>query len=224
MEGLTITPDQKVLVGIMQSTMDNPSKAVNKSDITRIVSVDLATCENKQYLYKQEKNENSNSDIVALDNDTFLLIERDGSFYAGGPTAANPEAQKHIYKIKLSTGTELESMSGNGLVQNETLGLTIDGKTLEEVVIENSGSWDGLASKGIHPVEKELVVDMVQQVEYSHDKMEGLIVFDHSTLGVLNDDDFATWSTSDVLEQKYLNEEQTRIDANTLYIIKDLNL
>lgn len=30
MEGLTITPDQKTLVGIMQSTMDLPTKAVNK--------------------------------------------------------------------------------------------------------------------------------------------------------------------------------------------------
>jgi hypothetical protein len=224
MEGLAITPDQKMLVGIMQSTMDNPSKAVRKADITRIVTVDLATCENRQYLYKQEKNENSNSEIVALDSDTFLLIERDGSFFNGGPKAANPDAQKHVYKIKLSTGTELEALNGNGLVQNETVGLTVDGKTPEEVVVENGGSWDLLRGKGIHPVDKELVVDMVEQVGYPHDKMEGLIVFNNSTLGVLNDDDFATWSTDGVLEQKYLNAEETIIDANRLYIVNDLNL
>lgn len=224
MEGLAITPDQKTLVGIMQSTMDNPGKAVRDADITRIVTVGIDTCEIKQYLYKQEKNQNSNSEIVALDNDTFLIIERDGSFYQGGPKAANPEAQKHIYKIQLSTGTELESKTGMGLTQDPALGLTVDGKTLEEVVVENSGSWEVLANKGIKAVEKELVVDMVQEVGYPHDKMEGLIVFNNATLGVLNDDDFATWSTDGVLEQKYLNDAQTVIDGNKLYIVNDLNL
>jgi hypothetical protein len=55
MEGLTITPDQKTLVGIMQSTMYNPSKAVKNLDITRIVTVNLETGEIGQYLYKQDK-------------------------------------------------------------------------------------------------------------------------------------------------------------------------
>jgi hypothetical protein len=35
MEGLTITPDEKTLVGIMQSTLDNPNN--QRSDLTRIV-------------------------------------------------------------------------------------------------------------------------------------------------------------------------------------------
>jgi len=41
---------------------------------------------------------------------------------------------------------------------------------------------------------------------------------------VLNDDDFATWATDNVLEQKYLDEAQTKIDSNTLYIINNLDL
>jgi len=218
MEGLTITPDQSTLVGIMQSTMYNPGSAVKDGDITRIVAVDLATCESKQYLYQQEKKQNSNSEIVALSNDTFLIIERDGSFYASTPTA-----QKHVYKIKLSTGKELENMTlGSGMVQDEALGLTIDGKTLEEVVVQDS--WETLRDNGIYPVSKTLVVDMIAQVGYPHDKMEGLIVFNDSTLGVLNDDDFATWSTSGVLEQKYLDDAQSIIDGNTLYLVNNLDL
>jgi hypothetical protein len=225
MEGLAITPDQKRLVGIMKSTMDNPSKVVRDADITRIVTVDVETCETKQYLYKQEKNQNSNSEIVALSSDTFIIIERDGAFLKGGPKAADPEAQKHVYKVNLSTGTELENITlTNGMEQNATNGLTIDGKTLEQIVVDSNGSWDILTNNGIKPVEKSLVVDMVAQVEYPHDKMEGLIVFNNSTLGVLNDDDFATWSTGGVLEQKYLDEAKTKVDGNTLYIVTDLNL
>ena len=223
MEGLTITPDQKTLVGIMQSTLYNPNKSVKDLDMTRIVTINLEDKTIKQYLYKQEKTQNSNSAIVALSNDTLLIIERDGSFLKGGPKDADPAAQKHVYKVKLSTGTEIEHMSLEaGMAQDENLGLTINSQTLEEVVL--NGGWDALSQNNIKPIEKTLVVDMVKEVEYSHDKMEGLIVFNDSTLGILNDDDFATWSTDGVLEQKYLNEDKTVVDSNTLYIVHDLNL
>ena len=96
MEGLAITPDETTLVGIMQSTMDNPTKAVRKQDITRIVTINLQTGKMSQYLYKQEKAQNSNSGIVALDNHNFLVIERDGDF-----ELQKPGVQKHIYKISL---------------------------------------------------------------------------------------------------------------------------
>jgi hypothetical protein len=42
-------------------------------------------------------------------------------------------------------------------------------------------------------------------------------VIDGHHLGVLNDDDFATWSTKGKLEQKHLDNHT--IDLNRLYII-----
>jgi hypothetical protein len=48
--------------------------------------------------------------------------------------------------------------------------------------------------------------------------MEGLWIIDEHHLGVLNDDDFATWSTKGKLEQKYL--DANTVDSNQLYIIK----
>lgn len=47
MEGLAVTPDQKTLVGIMQSRLYNPSNAgaINKN-LTRIVTFDIATGKN----------------------------------------------------------------------------------------------------------------------------------------------------------------------------------
>ncbi|WP_416768284.1 choice-of-anchor I family protein [Sulfurimonas sp. ST-25] len=218
MEGLTVTPDQKSLVGIMQSTLDNPSSAV-RGTLTRIVTVSLEDGTVKQYLYKQEKAKNSNSEITALSNDVFLVIERDGSFYKD--TTAG---QKHVYKIKLTTGTELESIAPDAnLTQDADGGLLLDGQTLEEVAIQADG-WETLAAKGIVPVQKELVVDMIKAVQYPHDKMEGLIVFDEHTLGIVNDDDFAMWATGGVLEQKYLDAAKTKIDGNTLYVVHDLEL
>ncbi len=219
MEGLAITPDEKTLVGIMQSTLDLPTKAV-RGTLTRIVTIHTETGETHQYLYEQEKAQNSNSEIVALSADEFILIERDGSFLYGGPNgaeAAKPDAMKHVYRIKLSTGTELESVVATGvLAQDADLGLTIDGKTLEQVAMEADG-WSILASHGIVPVEKSLVVDMVAEVNYPYDKMEGLWVINDEYLGVLNDDDFATWATAGNLEQKML--DSNTIDRNHLYIV-----
>lgn len=220
MEGLAITPDQKTLVGIMQSTMSHPSSAVNKLNITRIVTVNLESGAIGQYLYKQEKAENSNSEIVALGDDSFLVIERDGSF--AKDTAAG---QKHVYKITLSSGTNIEAVSLKaGMVQDAALGLTIDGKTLEESVLASNGNWDILSANGIVPVSKTLVVDMIKENQYPHDKMEGLIIFDDKKLGILNDDDFAMWATGGVLEQKYLDAAKSKVDGNTLYVVDvDLN-
>lgn len=221
MEGLAITPDEKTLVGIMQSTMYLPDSSVKNLNITRIVTVDVDSGEVHQYLYKQEKTQNSNSEISALSATEFLVIERDGSFLYGGPKgvdAAKPDAMKHVYRIDLSTGTDLESIvNSESLIQDEQLGLTINGKTLEEQVLAD-GDWSTLTTNNIVPVEKSLVIDMVAEVNYPHDKMEGLWVINDKFLGVLNDDDFATWSTSSGdLEQKML--DTNTIDGNRLFIV-----
>ncbi len=41
---------------------------------------------------------------------------------------------------------------------------------------------------------------------------------------MINDDDFAAWSTAGVLEQKYLDDSQSIIDGNTLYFLENLSL
>lgn len=217
MEGLAITPDEKTLVGIMQSTMRLPNKSVQKQAVTRIVTVNLETKKIAQYLYIQDKAQNSNSEITALGDNKFLVIERDGSFFKGGPKKKPaPNAQKKVYMIDLSTGTNLEEFDlKDGWKQDEEKGLTYESKTLEELTKDSGVVF--LASSNIKPVKKELVVDMVRTVSYPHDKMEGLWLINKNKLGVLNDDDFATWSTKGKLEAKMLDSQ--RIDGNRLYII-----
>jgi hypothetical protein len=68
------------------------------------------------------------------------------------------------------------------------------------------------------------LVDLVEETGYPHDKLEGIWLINDSTIGVLNDDDFATWASGGVLEQKYLDAGQTVIDNNRLYIIEGIDL
>jgi hypothetical protein len=219
MEGLTITPDETTLVGIMQSTMYNPSSAVKVNNIVRIVTVNLTDGAVSQYLYKQEKTQNSQSGIVALSSTEFVVIERDGSFYN-----KDTSAMKHLYRIDISNATDIETISANtNLTQDDALGLLIDGKTLEEVTLDADG-WSTIESAGIQTISKALLVDLVAETGYPHDKLEGMWLINDSTIGVLNDDDFATWASGGVLEQKYLDAGQTDIDGNRLYIIEGLDL
>ncbi|MDY0137184.1 MAG: esterase-like activity of phytase family protein [Thiomicrospira sp.] len=224
MEGLAITPDEKTLVGIMQSTLYNPTKAETVNfDLTRIVTINLETKEIGQYLYQQDKAKNANSEIVALSATEFLVIDRDTAFLYGGPkgsASATPDAIKHINRIDLSTATNLETVAAAGrITQDAATGLLVDGKTLEAVPADSGDAnvWATLAKLGIQPVEKTLVVDMVAEKSYPHDKMEGLWVINENTLGVINDDDFATWVTAGALEQKML--DSSTIDHNHLFII-----
>ena len=217
MEGLSITPDQKTLVGIMQSTMSNPDSSVSKSDLVRIVMINLENKAISQYLYRQENISHSNTAIVALNQHEFLVAERDDDFYKD-----NPQAFKRVYKIDLSAATDIEQIKNTEkFQQDEHLGLLIDAQTIEQSVLEIG--WQGLAEYGIHPVTKTLVVDLVERLHYPHDKVEGLWVVDEQHLAVLNDDDYGFSETDGVMEQKYINAEKTKVDSNTLYIIDGLS-
>lgn len=215
MEGLAISPDQSTLVGIMQSAMDNPDKGARKTDLTRIVTVNLTTGQVSQYLYRQQKAQNSNSGIVALNNHEFYVIERDGKFALKDNTA-----QKHVYKVNIADATNLERIEAHGdIKQDKRLGLTIAGQTLEQFIATNPMGWQALSRLGIKPASKRLVLDAVKQLNYPHDKLEGLWLRADGSLGLLNDDDFAAWSTDNKLEQKYLDKDKKLEDTNRLYIV-----
>jgi len=89
MEGLTITPDGTMLVGVMQSGLEQPDNLEQPGDIpvdptkvapVRIVTYTLATGVVREYLYMLENPNTNNkvvtSEITALTNTTFLVDER----------------------------------------------------------------------------------------------------------------------------------------------------
>ncbi len=206
MEGLTITPDGKTLVGIMQTAMYNPF--ADRGNIranakqTRILFFDIASGETKQYLYMQDAPNRSNSAILALNDTQFLVLERDGGF------GTDPGAVKRIYKIDITGATDVSDPNDGAL------GMQVGSQTLEQLTEEE------LFAAGIRPVQKALVVDLLQAIPgYDHDKPEGIALIGTDQLAIINDDDFGITSDGNGgIVQKRL-PSTGEVDRNRLYII-----
>ena len=220
MEALTITPDQTTLVGIMESSMDNPDKSGRLSSLVRMVTINLVSGQIAQYLYRLDNAAHVTSGIVALNDHEFYLIEHDRKF-----PLQDKSAQKLIYKINIAQATDIATIANDKSVkQNDRLGLTVNGQTLEQLIAADEENWQILENINITPVKKTLVVDVLASLDYPHDKLEGLWLRQDGSLGLLNDDDFAMTDTDIInpkssVEQKYLDKEKTIEDANRLYIV-----
>jgi len=117
MEGLAISPDGRTLFGMMQNALlqDNALTAGTTDRIsvfTRILKIDLATGQAKEFIYKLDKSNRGQGvcEILAINDHEFLVIERDNrSFIAAAPAA--PESKK-IYKIDLTGATDVSGIEG----------------------------------------------------------------------------------------------------------------
>jgi hypothetical protein len=103
MEGLALTPDGKTLVGIVQSPLiqDGGAAGVN----LRIVTIDIATgAVTHAYVYKLSNQNNTVSDITAVNDHQFLVDERDGN---SGLSAVT----KQLFLIDVSGATDVKADS-----------------------------------------------------------------------------------------------------------------
>jgi Esterase-like activity of phytase/PEP-CTERM motif len=108
MEGLAITPDGTKLVGFVQSPLIQDGGDGGRAN--RIVTIDIATHEVKQFAYDNRvggKNYNS-SEIIALNDHQFLVLERDGKGLGDGSTAAF----KSIYLVDLANAADVSGLGG----------------------------------------------------------------------------------------------------------------
>ena len=217
MEGLTITPDQTTLVGIMESALDNPDKTVRQSALTRIVTINLKTGQVGQYLYRRNHAKHVNSGITAINDHEFYVIEHDRKF-----PLVDAGVEKHVYKIDITDATDIETLADSeSFKQSADLGLMVAGQTLEQFTAEDGPArWEALSKLGINPVKKTLAVDVLAAVKgYPHNKLEGLWLRQDGTLGLLNDDDFAMTDSDAGVEHKYLDSDKTIIDTTHLCIV-----
>ncbi|MFD2571239.1 esterase-like activity of phytase family protein [Spirosoma soli] len=207
MEGLTITPDGKTLVGIMQFPLYNPSAAaVSGSLVTRVLTFDIATGATKEYVYLIERaNLQANSEITAITNTTFLVLERDGEY---GTDANKNTIFKRVYKIDLAGATDISDPA------NGATGKLYSGKTVEELKTAAA-----LQTNGIVPVSKTLVLDMATEITpvYPHDKAEGMALINPTLLAIANDDDFGVTGVGTYV-QKILPATNT-VDKNRVYFV-----
>lgn len=205
MEGLTISPDGKTLIGMMQSPMYNPNKAaVANSKLLRILTYDIETGKTKEFAYITENTKTLSSEIVAITATTFLVLERDQDY---APTALT----KKVYKIDISNATNISDP------ENKATGLLFSAKTLEEQTEAE------LLSNNIKTVTKELVVDLLTiPGGYSHDKAEGIAILNDKLIAISNDDDFGVNSPSEpdnTLIEKNL-PLTGKVDRNVIYFVK----
>ncbi len=173
-EGLS--KDKSKLTAIVQSSLKNPNKKAQKSDLTRIISFDLKSNKIAQYLYRQEKPKHSNSDMVSLGHNEFLVLERD-----------NKNKFAKIFKISLKNATDINSISLlKNMTKHDKYGLLIEGKTLEEFVMKNG--WKALKKYNIKAVKKTQMLDL-KRINYPHKKPEGICLMDENSIAIINDDE-----------------------------------
>lgn len=112
MEGLAITPDGSKLVGIMQA-----NALQDKSKNVRIVVIDIASGGTQEFAYKITDGTGV-SEILAVNNNQFLVLERDGKGLGDGSNAAT----KKIYQIDLTNAESVAGITGN--LTNKTVAKT----------------------------------------------------------------------------------------------------
>lgn len=206
MEGLAITPDERTLVGAMQSPLDNPTAAIGRaSDAHRIVTFDIASGNTRTFVYEVDAVGNLICEIQALTATTFLVIERDGLFQGGSPAAAS----KRVYHIDISGATDVSDPA------NSVSGKDFGGKVLEALTKAER------SANAIVPVRKTLVYDLLNHPGgYPHDKLEGVTLVGRDLLVVSNDDDFGVVDGgASTFTSKLLPATQQR-DRVALYFIR----
>jgi Esterase-like activity of phytase len=106
MEGLAISPDGGKLYGIMQSALIQDG-GLNASlsrvgTNNRIVEIDVSTGDVREFLYTLDDKGNGVSEIVAVNDHQFLVLERDGR-------AGAAAAFKKLFLIDIAGATDIRA-------------------------------------------------------------------------------------------------------------------
>ncbi len=117
-EGIALTPDERRLVLAMQKSLLQDRDVVEgnrmRSPVVRLFEVDLYSDSRRQFVYRLDDDKNGISELLAVSNDEFLILERDG---LGGVDAKT----KRIYRIMIKGATDVsayKSLSGDNLARN----------------------------------------------------------------------------------------------------------
>jgi len=123
MEGLAITPDGKTLVGFEQSPLIQDGGDGGRAN--RLVTIDVASGVTKQFAYDNfvastGKAYNS-SEILALNDHQFLVLERDGKGLGDGSKAVI----KQLYMVDLTGAQDVTGLSGQAALLAKAVSKTL---------------------------------------------------------------------------------------------------
>jgi hypothetical protein len=171
MEGLAITPDGKMLVGMMQANLEQDRKGS-----LRIVTLDIGNGDAHEYAYELTDGSGV-SDIVAVNNHQFLVDERDGAGLGDKPLLSDTATAakiKKMYLVELNGATDVTEV-----FSLPSLGVTPVGKTLFLDVVSH------LSAAGL---DKRLIPSKLEGIAFGQD-----VIIDNvlkHTLYIANDNDF----------------------------------
>lgn len=214
MEGLTRTPSGW-LVGMMQSPLLNPSSSAvggtgaGSTRVCRILFINPATWQMREYAYVLESHSTAVSAILAVNDEEFLVLERDG----GWPGSSS--RLKKVFRIHVGQATDIHDASDGA-----------NGKLYHGKTVEQLRTAEGLRANGIIPVAKWEVVDILALTDqhgnpYPHDKPEGLALIDGGrTLVIVNDDDFGiVGNGAGGIQPKTVPALGNQVDFNSLWFV-----
>ncbi|HRZ01526.1 MAG TPA: esterase-like activity of phytase family protein [Burkholderiaceae bacterium] len=154
-EGLAISPDGRYAYAMLQSPMLDEG-GTGAGLFTRIVKFDTATGEAvAQYAYRLDRSGQGQgiSALVAINDTTFLVLERNNRGVGVGATLAT--ADKSVYLIDISGAEDVSGLalpaSGSSLpagfdpVAKGVKFLDLDANTLKELGFKSPEKWEGLA-------------------------------------------------------------------------------
>lgn len=168
MEGLAITPDGKMLVGVMQAALEQDAGDKASKKLIRLVTVDLASGETHEYGYKLSDGSGV-SEIVAINDHEFLLDERDGAGLGDG----SPAEAKKLFRIDLTGAKDITALAGPEAV---------------EAVVKKTEVLDLVALLGAHGVTADKVPSKIEGMAFGEDvTLDGTVLH---TLYIANDNDF----------------------------------
>lgn len=208
MEGLAITPDGKTLVGFEQSPLIQDGGDGGRAN--RIVTIDTTTGATKQYVfdnYLADKNKTYNSsEILAVNDHTFLVLERDGKGLGDGSNAD----VKRIYKVDLNDAGD--GVSGDLAVDIGSLnaGVGISGQAnLLGYTVQKTLFLDLKAALNAAGITNGNVPSKLEGMTFGEDITEGGVLY--HTLYVANDNDFLPGTAG---ENKFFVFKFTDADLN----------
>ena len=151
-EGLAISPDGRFAYATLQSAMLD--EGASAGQFTRIIKYDMATGQAVgQFAYRFETTGAGRgvSEIVALGNDRFLILERNNRGVGIGATLAT--ADKSVFQIDLNGATDISGISITGgtlpagvtAVAKSAQLIDLDANTLEALGFKSPEKWEGLA-------------------------------------------------------------------------------
>jgi hypothetical protein len=169
----------------VQSPVRNPASLDNAVLATlrniRVVEFDPATSNTKQFLYVLDNlavtgatntRADKIGDAAAIGNGQFLVVERDDDAIDSDPAK---DIEKKIYRFSLKGATD---------ISNLTRVIGAAGKTVDQLTPEE------LAANNIHPIAKNLYLDLNQAGYNKVEKVEGLAFIGPDQIAVVNDNDF----------------------------------